>query len=368
MPGSRRSRAALVLTLLVVVVGAGAILAAPGSAHAARIPVACTGSSGDASRLQSRIDASAAGDEIVISKTCSLTATITLLGGRSYRGDSRSTTLRAARGSNLAAVLASDSWALNTTYTGEPVTIRDLTIDANRAHNPHGGDGMIIRSWQTTIDNVTISNARGNGLRITSRSRRGVDLSTSQDHTQVNGTIRNLFVTSSGRHGIYVEDKVGAVTDWNLLDSWIASSRLDGIRSENAAGWTIAGNHIYDVGASAIDTDQLFGTSIRDNYVEDFNAAGITTTVQGEAASSISGNRVFHFRGSGSTYIAVSRVNYGAGQISLVGNVIRGDGSGTGFSFKTGGRSLTVTSAGNQVTGVTVMRARGSGVSVTSGI
>jgi hypothetical protein len=48
-------------------------------------------------------------------------------------------------------------------------------------------------------------------------------------------------------------------------------------------------------------------------------------------------------------------VNYGAGQIAVVGNAIRGAGAGVGLSYQQGGDSLTVTSTGNLVTGVTTL-------------
>ncbi|AGL13704.1 hypothetical protein L083_0194 [Actinoplanes sp. N902-109] len=293
-----------------------------------------------------------------------ITQTITLLGNRGYRGDSAGTTLTESSGKNLAAVLASDSWVNNSATTGDPITLSSLTIDANKSGNPTGGDAVIIRSWNTVVSDLRIRNAQGNGLRVTNTSKNGTTLT----NTQVNGTIRASFVTGSGGNGIYVQDSGNSVTDWNLTDNWIASSGGNGIRTENAAGWTIERNHVYGVGGTGIDADRLFATSIGDNYIEDFNTNGIGVTVQGDAASTISGNRIFHFSGSGTTYLAVRQVNYGAGQIAVVGNTIRGAGTGVGLSYQQGGNSLTVTSTGNLVTGVTTARSVGSGVTVTSGV
>ena len=91
---------------------------------------------------------------------------------------------------------------------------------------------------------------------------------------------------------------------------------------------------------------------------------GIDGTVQGDAASTIAGNRVFMFdseaAGTKFDYIALTQVNYGSGYVSVTGNDIRGAGSAadTGFYFNAGsGHTLTVTSSGNLVTSVGTARA-----------
>jgi Right handed beta helix region len=363
-PRTRLPARILAATTVLVALAAGiAVLGTPVPAAAARLTAACSNSSGDAATIQSVINNSTAGDEIVIDGPCLITSTITLVGNRAYRGDSAQTTLTAAAGSNLPAVLASDSWVANSATTGEPVTVRDLTINANKAGNPTSGDAVVIRSWNTVVENLRITNARVNGLRLTNLSRNGTALT----NTQVNGSIRGLFVSASGQHGIYVQDSGNAVTDWNLADNWIAASGADAIRTENAAGWTIERNHVYGVGGSGINADRLFATSVSDNYVEDFAVNGIGITVQGDAASTITGNRIFQFSGAGTVYLAIKQVNYGTGQVSVTGNAIRGGGTGTGLTYQRGGNQLTVTSTGNSVTGVTTARTVGAGVTVSSG-
>jgi len=89
---------------------------------------------------------------------------------------------------------------------------------------------------------------------------------------------------------------------------------------------------------------------------------GIDGTVQGDAASTIAGNRVFMF---------LTQVNYGSGYVSVTGNDIRGAGSAadTGFYFNAGsGHTLTVTSSGNLVTSVGTARALGTGVTISAGM
>ncbi|WP_083974809.1 right-handed parallel beta-helix repeat-containing protein [Herbidospora daliensis] len=358
--------------ILAVVVSVGVVatgsaigsLAFSAPAAAARVTATCANGSGDAAIIQAAINGSAAGDEIVVDGPCSITTTITLLGGRAYRGDSAHTLLKQANGRNLAAVLASDSWVNNDSFTGEPITLRDLTVDANAANNPTAGDAVVIRSWRTAIRDLTIRNAKVNGLRVTNTSQNGTTLTNSQ----VNGSIQGLFVEDSGQHGVYVQDSGNSVTDWNLSDSWIASSGGDAVKLENSAGWTVERNHVYGVGGTGINAGRLFASSISDNYVEDFGVNGIGVTVQGDAASTVVGNRVFQFNGAGTTYLTIKQVNYGTGNVAVTGNAVRGNGSGTGLSYQRGGNQLTVTSTGNSVTNVTTQRSVGAGVTLSSGL
>jgi hypothetical protein len=153
----------------------------------------------------------------------------------------------------------------------------------------------------------------------------------------------------------------------------------------NAAGWYVDNNHIYGAGGTAIYASRLFGTSIQNNYIEDFGDAGgattwygINGTVQGDAASTIAGNRVFMFStehaGTSYTFIALTQVNYkGTGNVTVTGNDIRGSGSAadTGFYFNAGsgsGLALSVTSSGNSVSSVRTPRATGTGVTISAGM
>lgn len=349
----------LVLTVVswVLIVGGG------GPAPGAVVDARCNHSKSDASVLQKAIDTSHAGSEIVFHGPCLLTSTLVLAGGRSYRGDSPSTAISGAPNSNLPALLASDSWADDSTSTGLPISLTNLTLNARANKNPSSGPALIIRSWDSTLSGLRIMNANTDGLLLTNLSHDGTALST----TQVNGTIQNVFVSNSGQSGIHVQDTGNSVTDWNLLDNWVADSGSDAIRIKNGAGWTIERNHIYGVGGAGINVDRLYATSLSDNYIEDFQTSGITATVQGDAASTISGNRIFNFHGAGTDYLAVTEVNYGHGDLAVTGNMIRGSGSGVGLSYQGGDHSLTVLSSGNLVTDVTRPRVVGNNVQLTTG-
>ena len=104
-----------------------------------------------------------------------------------------------------------------------------------------------------------------------------------------------------------------------------------------------------ELGAVGIRVDRCFGTTVEGNYIEDFgNAAGTKTayglqaTLQGDAASVISGNKVFDFNADSKAtryiYIGVTAVNYGVGELAIVGNSVRGNSrtSDTGLSYSVG--------------------------------
>lgn len=333
-----------------------------------------TNTAADAARLNAAIAASPEGSEIILRGTFLITETVRLRGHRSYRGESRAgTVLRQADGVNLEALLASDVYLDNTDYTGVPVAVRHLTLDGNRTGNPAAPTtGLVLRAWLSVVEDLHIANMAGDGLRVTSLSRNGTGLKT----TQVNGRIADCFIENSGRHGIHIEDPGNAVTDWVLRDNWIASSGSDAIHMDNAAGWIVERNHIYGVRHHAVYAHRLYATCIADNYIEGFGETdetgtwcGILATLQGDVASTITNNRVFcqggeKQEGSSYRYIAVS-VNYGRAVAVVTGNAIRGAGTprGTGLHYTAAeGRAMDVLSTANAVIGVHTPRHLGERV------
>jgi hypothetical protein len=352
--------------------------APPPSAGA--ILVVGTNTPTDAATLNAAIANSPVGAEIVIRGTCLLNQTVRLLGNRSYRGESRSgTVLRQADGANLAALVASSVFLDNTDYTGTPIALRHLTLDGNRKNNPQAATaGLALRSWLSVVEDVHITGMGGDGIRLTSLSANGTVLK----NTQVNGRIAGNFIEGSGRHGVFVEDPRNAVTDWILADNWIANSGADGIHLDNAAGWIIERNHIYGVPQNAIYAHRLFATAISNNYIEGFGEGpqagtwhGIWASLQGGAASTITGNRIFNFGGEKNAdstyrYLAVS-VNYGSGVVSVTGNAIRGAATprGTGLLYTAKeGTTLLVTSAGNAVEEVHSKQSADPRVTLSAGL
>jgi hypothetical protein len=354
------------------------------SSQGGQIAVLCQNTPSDASTINSAIGSSAIGDEIVISGQCLINQTIKLLGNRSYSGTSRTgTVLKQADGANLAALLASDSFLDNLEWTGSPVSVRHLKLDGNSANNTGAQTaGIIMRSWLSVVEDVYITDMSSDGLRLTNKSANGTGLKT----TQVNGRISGNFIEKSGRYDIYVEDSQNAVTDWTLSDNWIGESGVDDIHLEDAAGWMIERNNIYRAHQNAIYADRVFGTSISDNYIGGFGETkqggvwyGIYATVQGGAASTISGNRIFNHginqngnNNPGATYryLGLTAVNYGVGLVSINGNTIRGTNSANeiGLYYSSGGsHPLIATSFGNIVEDVNTQRVIDGNVTLSQG-
>jgi hypothetical protein len=357
------------------------------SLFAAEVNLTCKNAVTDTATLNQGISASRAGDEIRIHGNCLINDTIILFGDRSYIGDSRTgTTITQASGSNLPAMLASDSWNCDTqkcypTSTGDPIRIAHLTLNGNSQNN-HNTNALVIRSWLTVIEDLQIEYAPGDGIQITNLNKNGVPL----ENTQVNGRISNVFVQYSGGNGIHIVDTGNgtttgnSVTDWDLLDSWIGYSGQSAIYMDNAAGWKIRGNHLYGVKQHGIFANRCYATAIDGNYIEDFGDSGegqtwygIACTVQGGAASVITGNKVFMLQTEPSSgefiYIAVPQVNYGTGEINIVNNTIRGAGTAadTGLLYQlSGGIGLNLLSSNNNVQSVQTARTIGPGVTLVT--
>jgi hypothetical protein len=320
----------------------------------------------DSRLIAATLARSAEGDAIVFDGTCLVTETIPLLGNRSYTGRSRTgTVIQQADGANLPAIFASDSYLNNSPTTGLATALRTMTIKANSAANPDAGDAVVLRSWQTFVEDVQISDAARHAIRLTNLSANGTPLT----NTQVNGRVAENQINRSGGSGLFVEDTGNSVTDWQLEDNYIAGTGGDGITMDNAAGWMINGNHIYGVdGDHALYANRLYGSSISDNYIEDFGTVGVVARVQGGAASTITNNRIFQDAGRGGTFLQVLG-NYGNAKAVITGNTIRGRGLGIGLDYQRGSAtSLEVTSTGNLVSEVEVDRQVGEGVIISDGV
>lgn len=370
-----RSMATYATIVLTVALIGGEVRHAP-TADAQQLSARCTSSRADSAMIGRTIAQSQPGDRIVFQGTCLLTKTIMLRGDRSYEGESRTgTVLRQAPNTNLSAMLASDSYLDNQPKTGTPVAIRHLSIDGNRSAGNPDTSGLVLRSWLTKVEDVYLTGNGVDGIRLSNPSANGSLL----QNTSVNGSITGSMIEDSGRYGVYVRDPGNSLTDWSLLDNYIAGAGVDGLHLDNAAGWMIERNHVYGVRETAVHADRLWGTTIADNYLEDFGSASKSGTYysiygsnQGdESASTISGNRIFNFGGetnAASTYIYLAvRQNYGDGVISVSDNVLRGAGTpnSVGLSYRRGdGDSLAVGSTDNIVTDIGTPRVVGDGVSL----
>jgi hypothetical protein len=318
--------------------------------------VNCGDTSADAGALQQAIDKSPDGSVIQIGGTCLLNRGIVLLPNRTYTGASRTGTVL-KQAATMPYVLASSAYVDNSSTTGSPLAIQQLTVACSGRGST---DGIIILNWQTDVQQVDVSNCGGDGIVDTSQTPNGATIG----NTSVNSRFADNFITGSGGNGFRVIDHGNSVTDGYLLDNRIADSGGDAVLMDNAAGWNISGNHLYNDKSDGIMANRLYGTTISGNYIEDFASRqkasqwyGIVGTVQGGNGSTIFGNRIFNDLGETGNathiYIGITSVNGRTGNIAINGNAIRGAGlRDVAFSFSAGAGTLTVAVAGNVVTQV----------------
>ena len=215
------------------------------------------------------------------------------------------------------------------------------------------------------MEHVDVTDCGGSGIVDTSAGASGRVIT----NTSVNSRFDNNFISGSGQYGFEVIDPGNAVTDGYLEDNQIAGSGLDAVHLDNAEGWDISGNHLYDDAQGAIDALRLYGTTISGNYIEDFGSGqrsgtwyGIVGTAQDGNGSTIVGNKIFNDQGETArasyVYLAITQANSGTGHVAVTGNVIMGDRCGRCGPLVRGRTGQAVlTASGNEITGVGTVRA-----------
>ena len=336
----------------------------------ASVQVNCHNRATDSATLQRAIDSSPVGAVIVLQGgNWILNSGLTLLSNRTYTGGSTTgTVLKQGRAASY--MLASSAYAGNSTTSGEPLTIRDLTVacDGSGATN-----GIVLMNWLGDVENVNVSDCGGSGIVDTNTNAAGGAIT----NTSVNSRFENNFISGSGHYGFAILDSGNSVTDGFLVNSQIATSGMGAVYMQNAAGWDISGNHLYGNGGNAIWAHRLFATTIGSNLIEDFGVGhpsgtwyGISGTVQDGPGSVIIGNKIFNYQGESASaryiYLGITGVNTGTGHLAVTGNVIMGvQRSDIGLFFTAGPNSLSVATSGNDITDVGTAVTRAGHVALT---
>lgn len=374
MPRARTAAFGLLaVSLLAVTAFAGT------PAHATVRTATCNNTTADDATIQTAITAANPGDVIDIdggtAGICLIDATVKLRDDRTVRGHSRGVVIKQANSANLTAMFASGSWVDNTTFTSVDETVENLTFDGNKANNTSTSTvGLMLRTWNSAFRNLFIENTKGDGIRVTNLSANSTALTASS----VNSVISDVYVTDAGGDGIHVTDTGSVMTDWHIVDGWIANPGGNAVGMDNAAGWLVSGLHLYGVQLDAILAKRCFGTRIVGNYVEDYGKqASSGTTYHGiycnpaqDAAGTVIANNAVHHFGTyaNGTFVGiqVDGPGSGTGRVAVSGNTVLGKSlaSETGISY-TG--TLTVSSTGNQVAAVTTARSVGGSVTLTAG-
>ncbi len=338
----------------------------PGGSH-----VTCADTASDAGRLQHAIDASGPHAVIEISGICLLNHGIVLLADRTYTGDGRTATVL-RQNAPMPYVMASAGYVRNGSTTGAPITIEQLTVSCTGQGQTNG---IVVLNWQVDVQQVNVTNCGGSGIIDTGQTADGSSIT----NTSVNSRFSDDSITGSGVNGFEVIDSRNAVTDGYLTDNQIASSGKAAVAMENAAGWNISGNHLYDDAGDGIVAGRMFGTTISGNFIEDFGSRqvsgtwyGIAGSVQDGDGSTIFGNSVFNDLGERGgarhVYIAILKANSGTGRVSVTGNVIGGAArTDVGLSFNAGAHRLVIASSGNVITSVGTLTQHFGAVQISPG-
>lgn len=220
-----------------------------------------------------------------------------------YPGRDRlfASTIKAAPGSNLDAVVADKKWLAGSTSTGDCGGWRNLIIDGGY-FSADGSTvlqssgmliGLVAASFRFMAEHLMIQNTGGDGLRLSGYSRNGTPLTTvAVENVLDQCDVRNYGLANlpfdpisglgPGTEGIAIRDGAGVVTDWFILCCNVNNDRVPtgsgswnimngtAIWVDNSSGGLAFGNHTYSSGKGGYRFDRGNDARIVGNYVESF--------------------------------------------------------------------------------------------------
>ncbi len=322
-------------------------------------PTGDTTGARDADSMQALINAATAGTVIqlypgvyIVDSPWVLKRGVALDGGSKY-----DTIVKMADGANLDAVIISEEWDGGNNASDAPVTIRNLTVDANGANNTGDNNGIILMSYWSTVENVQIKNCEGHGLMVSATESDDTEIT----NTLVETRIRSCDFRTITGNGIWVRDDSNTtqtVTDGFVRDCVFQNCDGNGVQIDSAAGWVVSGNHFYGVKKSCIVAKRAWETKITENYGETWGlstAAGTYCFIDcasGQAIGSlvVANNNAFHVGGidSGVTVrgINIQAADANSVNATVTGNILRG-ATGTiatnGIRVSNQGATATIT-------------------------
>jgi hypothetical protein len=326
------------------------------------VAVQCKDSTNDYNTLSKAINNSNPGDQILISGTCKLTHSLVLLGSRSYTGSSSAGTVLETSLA-LRYVVANDSFVRDVDIPGRAFTLSNLAIQCNGA-----GVGLWMRAAQSVVENVRVRGCSTAGIEDTNLNAHGRGETQPSDgnlftHLQIDDCTEGFVVTDNGN--------TGRVINSTLSNSTFGTSKKTAIDLDDASGWTVEGNHMFQDGGDGIFASRMYSTQILNNRIEDFayigsRAAGLDLEIQPDATAQVSGNQINNQNSKGTgSYIKITTTG-AAASIAYAGNVIAGNGTGTGLTVDTAtnGGTLDIADAGNVVLKVNRLSNLGKGVTI----
>jgi hypothetical protein len=196
--------------------------------------------------------------------------------------------------------------------TGDPLTVQDLAI----ACDSSATNGLVLMAWQVIVSHVDVTGC-DSGIVDTNTDAAGTAIPASD--TSVNSRFDDNLVQNSASHGFWVDDSGNAVTDGFFDDNQVAASGQNAVELDNAAGWNVTGNHLYNDTQDGIYASE--GTSASYTYLgvsqNSSDCAGLLTVNGNVIYDQTAGNKAtgMDFQGNGSSASLV---------IGSAGNVIRG--------------------------------------------
>lgn len=244
-----------------------------------------------------------------------------------------------ANGANLDAVIASTGWSTSSNTTSvTPVTIRNLQVDANQANQTGGqGHGIVLQSYGSRLEDLTVMNTRGDGIRFDFFGANGT---TGITNTMDENRIIGCKIIGPLGIGIHTTDPAGnsAITDGFIdrciVDGQGAISISGAIVLQASAGWLVRGCHVYGLTGNGINCQRPFSTRIVNNYIEPFG-----TNAAVHFYSGISANNAQDLNAAIIVGNTVRMLNNGA-----VGSTLLGIDCETG-----NGQTASFTVVGNQI-------------------
>lgn len=281
----------------------------------------------DTTAIQAAINAAPSGGAVMIPAGVYLvTSTIQYPGNLTITGAGDSaagTTLRVKTGTALTTpVLASKDWYSNATTCGNPVRIRDLSIDGNSATSGTAAHGLVLMNFWSIIERVSVFSVTGDGILVTAQNRGGSHIT----NTCVEAKIVRCQVRNAGNIGIHVQDNgspLNSCTDGFIDSCIVASSGAQAISVEMAPGWIVRDNHIYGTGQDGIALQKCYATRCIANYIDGYGSG---------SASFIAGVGMDVIDGRGSV-CAFNTVNFETGTATGTYQAIRIQGTGSNTSI-----------------------------------
>jgi hypothetical protein len=314
--------------------------------------VTANGVDDETTELQAAIDASNEGDTIMFpGGTILFSSRLIFKPGRTYQGSHfTKTILKQKDNSDIAeALIVTKGWDDNNTTADEPIVMKDIFIDGNKANNTGSADGVRLMNYRCLLDHVFVYQTDGHGIRFTDKNKAGTNIT----GTAVENRLFRCYAIQCDKAGIYSDGNTGALTDGFIGECVVGNPVEEGIYVNKAAGWIIIGNHVYGSELSGIIAANGDNTSIIGNSVDDFGVSSTPGTYWGIYVTTttdlwnntVIGNNIYvkdAYSVSGTTYVGIAGA-FGSGvttgKVSIKSNDIQ-------LSTDEGGTGIDITGSG----------------------